>query len=183
MDTNNYNPCLQLIRCTNAKNSYAMTSKVSPIKYLLQAAFSLPKRNLIKAIENNQFSTWTGFTLRAVHKYLPYSSPATYKGHTKIQKQGILSVKNKIKESLESIKTEQDPHLSKETEKSNHIVAYHRTLNPNNGTIYVDFTEKSPIRSIEGNTAIFILYDWSSNTILVTPVKDLKYDLTVTAFK
>ena len=51
------------------------------------------------------------------------------------------------------------------------------------GTIYVDYTGNFPIRSMEGNTAIFILYYWSSNSILATPVKNLKNETTVAAFK
>ena len=36
---------------------------------------------------------------------------------------------------------------------------------------------------MEGNTAIFILYDWSSNAILATTVKTFKNETTVEAFK
>ena len=47
----------------------------------------------------------------------------------------------------------------------------------------MDYTGNFPIRSMEGNTDIFILYDWSSNAILATPVKNLKNETTVKAFK
>jgi hypothetical protein len=72
-----------------ATNAYTMTSKESLIKYLHQCLFSPPKRTLIKAIQNNQFTTWPGLTANAVQQYLPDSSPATDKGHMKRQKQGI----------------------------------------------------------------------------------------------
>ena len=51
-------------------------------------------------------------------------------------------------------------HLTIAIYKENHVFAYHATLKPKNGTKYVDFAVKFPIRSIEGNTAIFMLYDW-----------------------
>ena len=36
------------------------------------------------------------------------------------------------------------------------------------GTIYADFTGKFPIISIHGMTAMFIMYDWTYNTIQAT---------------
>ena len=112
--------------------------------------------------------------MKAVQKYLPESSPATGKGHMKRQKQGIRSTKEKIMTALSTIETARDikPPIEKETQ--NQIFVYHGLLEPKVGTIYVDFTGKFPISSIEGNTAIFILYDWSFNAILVTTVKHLK---------
>ena len=47
-------------------------------------------------------------------------------------------------------------------------------MEPKARTIYVNYTGNFPIISMEGNTAVFILYDLSSNTILATPVKKLK---------
>ena len=44
--------------------------------------YVLPKK-LIKAIKNNQLTTWTGLTETAVDKYFPDSSPETDKSHMK----------------------------------------------------------------------------------------------------
>ena len=140
-----------------ACNSFSMTSKAAIIKYLHQAAFSLPKQTLLKAINNKQFSTCPGFTARAVQKYLPDSALATDKVHMKIQKQVIWSTKEKIKTVLEILKTKRDLYLPITTDKDNHPFAYHATINPKDGTIYVDFTVKFLSRSIELNTAIFVL--------------------------
>ena len=76
-----------------AHNAYAMTSKSSLVQYLHQAAFSPPKATLLKSVNNNQFVTWPGLTVKAVKKYLPELSPATDKCHMKRQKQGIISRK------------------------------------------------------------------------------------------
>ena len=134
-----------------------MTSKASLIQYLHQASFSPPKATLFKALHNNQFATWSGLTVKAVQKYLPDSSPATDKGHMKQQEQGIRSTKNKIMTALETIETARDMNPPMEKETTNQIFVYHAVLEPESGTIYVNYTGNLPIRSMEGNTAIFIL--------------------------
>ena len=110
--------------------------------------------------------------MKAVKKYLPESSPAMDKGHMKRQKQGTRSTKEKIMTALSTIETARDINPPMEKETQNQIFVYHAILEPKAGTIYVDCTGNFPIRSMEVNTAIFILYDWSSNAILATPVKN-----------
>ena len=73
--------------------------------------------------------------------------------------------------ALETIETAQDMNPPIEKEMTNQIFVYHAVLDPKALKIYVNYTGNSPIRSMEGNIAIFILYDWSSNAILATPVK------------
>ena len=46
----------------------------------------------------------------------------------------------------------------------------------------MDLDGKFPIRNVDGNPAIFILYDWTSNDILVTPIKDSEYYTMVESF-
>ena len=106
-------------------------------------------------------------------KNLPDSAPAAEKDNMKRQKQVIRSTKDKIKTALEILDTNRDLHPPITTDKENQLFIYHAKLNPKNGTIYVDFTGKFPIRSIIGNTEIFVLYEWSLNAIPATPVKDL----------
>ena len=72
-----------------------MTSKASLNQYLHQATFSPPKATFLKALQNNQFVTWPGLTVKAVQKYLPESSPATDKGHMKRQKKALEAQKRK----------------------------------------------------------------------------------------
>jgi hypothetical protein len=166
-----------------AQNAYTMTSKEALIKYLHQCLFSPPKRTLIKAINNNQFSTWPGLTANAVQRYLPDSSPATDKGHMKRQKQGIRSTKTKLQAALNDIETARDMNPPREPTAKNHLFCYAGGINTKDGTIYVDFTGKFPIRSIDGMTALFILYDWTTNAILATPVKDGKDETTIATFE
>ena len=51
------------------------------------------------------------------------------------------------------------------------------------GTIYADSTGKFPITSIHGMTEMFIMYDWTSNAILATPIKEAKAEKIVECFK
>ena len=101
----------------------------------------------------------------------------------KRQKQGIRSTKEKIMASFNTIETAQDINPPMEKRNTKPDFFYHAILEPKVGTIYVDYTGNFPIRSMEGNMAIFILYDWSSNAILATTVKTLKNETTVEAFK
>ena len=85
--------------------------------------------------------------------------------------------------ALNTIENARDINPPIEKETQNHIFVYHAILEPKERTIYVNYTGNFPIRSMEGNWAIFILYDWSSNAILATTVKTLKNETTVEAFK
>ena len=76
--------------------------------------------------------------------------------------------------ALETIETARDMNPPVEKETTNQIFVYHAVLEPKSGTIYVDYTGNFPIRSMKGNRSIFIIYDWSPNAILATPVKNLK---------
>eukprot|EP00978_Attheya_sp_CCMP212_P034584 scaffold145516_cov59-Attheya_sp.AAC.1 len=139
-----------------ANNAYHMTSKPELIQYLHQCLFCPPKRTLIKAIQNNQLSTWPGLTAEAVTKYLPDSCPATDKGHMKRQAKGIRSTKTKINEALSMIEYERDIHPPKATELSNQIFIAIGAINPKDGTIYADLTGIFPITAIDGTRAVFI---------------------------
>ena len=71
-----------------------------------------------------------------------------------------------------------------ENESEQDILGWKKSiLEPKAGTIYVDYTGNFPIRSMEGKMSIFKRYNWSSNAILATPVKKLKNETTVEAFK
>ena len=57
--------------------------------------------------------------------------------------------------------------------KNNQIFCYNRIINTKDGTVYVDFTRDFPIRSMDGMVEIFIVYDWTTNAILATPVNNM----------
>ena len=51
------------------------------------------------------------------------------------------------------------------------------------GTIYADLTGKFPITYIHCMTEMFIMYDWTTNAILATPLKEAKSETIVECFK
>ena len=51
------------------------------------------------------------------------------------------------------------------------------------GTIYADLTGKFPIISIHGMTAMLIMYYWTYDAILATPIKEAKAETIVECFK
>ena len=63
------------------------------------------------------------------------------------------------------------------------MFCYNRRINTKYGTIYVDFTRKFPIGSMDGMVAIFIIYDWTTNAILATHVKNMAEETIVICFK
>ena len=104
-----------------ANNAYQMTSKEELIRYLHQCLFCPPKSTLLKEIKNYQLSIWPGLTEESVQKYLPDSCPATDKGHTKRQKKGIRSTKEKVKDTLEKIETARSMNPPEKRERMNQI--------------------------------------------------------------
>ena len=164
-----------------ANNAYATTTKADLIQYLHQAAFSPVKKTWMNAIENGQFATWPGLTKEAVRKYLPESSPATDKGHMKRQRKNIRPTKKeengkRAAAELNSKETAADMHPKLEHSDFNHLFCASFTIDPKNGTTYMDCTGKFPIRSLDGMVTIFVLYDWSSNAILAKPIPNVKDD-------
>ena len=67
-------------------------------------------------------------------------------------------------------------------EKHNKLFFYLILIDKKDDTIFVDLTGKFPLRSANECTAISILYDWTSNVILATPIKDAKDDTMVKEF-
>ena len=67
-------------------------------------------------------------------------------------------------------------------EKHNHLFISLTLIHKKEDTIFVKLTRKFSLRSVNGNTAIFILYDWASNAILANPIKDAKNYTMVEAF-
>jgi len=71
----------------------------------------------------------------------------------------------------------------KEQEYFNQLFCFLRLLDPKAGMVYTDFTGKFPLCSIHGNTILVVLYDWTTSSILTTPVVDIKESTVVETFK
>ena len=155
-------------------------------------SIKIHNRTLVKAIENKKLATWPGLTEAAMQKHLLEAYPATDKDHMKHQRKGIRSTtlipdsnsnKGKTKAALEQIEIDRDINPPQEFEKQNQNFCYNGLTNEKDGTNFVKFTRKSPIRSMYGVVAIFIFYDWTTNEILATPVNNMKEETIVDCFK
>ena len=62
---------------------------------------------------------------------------------------------------------EKDMNPEKITEKINQFFCYSGYIDKKYGTMYVDLTRRFPIRSLKGNVAIFVLFDYIINAFLV----------------
>ena len=101
----------------------------------------------------------------------------------KRQQKGIISTKDKIKDALENIKTAGCMNPPEERERMNQIFMTLGYVDKKEGTINADLTGKFPITSIHVMTAMFIMYDWTSNAILATQTKEAKAETIVECFK
>ena len=57
------------------------------------------------------------------------------------------------------------------------------SIDKKDSTIYANLTGRFPITLIDGKQAMFIMYDWTMNTILATTIKDAKAETIVECFK
>ena len=99
------------------------------------------------------------------------------------QRKGIRTTREKLKDALEESETNADNHPPISKTKQNHLFYYLGKLDKTDGTIYVNLTGNFPIRSMAGMTTVFILYNWTSNAILATPILDAKDEIMVKAFR
>ena len=56
------------------------------------------------------------------------------------------------------------------------------TINTKDGTTYMGCTGKFPVRLLEGMMTLFIMYDWSSNSILAEPIANTKDETIIKEF-
>ena len=56
-------------------------------------------------------------------------------------------------------------------------------MNKKDGTIYVDFTGKFPILSMDSIVTICIVYNWTTDEIIATHIKNMKEETIVECFK
>ena len=99
---------------------------------------------LVKAINNNQFTTWPGLTAHATVKYLQ-DTPATDKGHMKRLRQKNTIKKVKTTDNTFCATVHNGTNPSKNNRKFNQVFCYSGYIDKKEGTIYVDLTGKFPI--------------------------------------
>mmetsp|Transcript_13974 Transcript_13974/g.21310 ORF Transcript_13974/g.21310 Transcript_13974/m.21310 type:complete len:173 (-) Transcript_13974:96-614(-) len=108
------------------------------IQFLHAAAGSPVPATWIKAIENNQYTTWPGLTAQLVRKYLPKNPIATIKGHQKYQRQGVRSTKPTTPQEKDI-----NPPAKEPNQRTHHVYA---SVEAYQGQIFSDQTfQPSPV--------------------------------------
>ena len=172
-----------------ANNAYTMPTAKARVKYLHQCLFSPPTTTLISAIHNNQLSKWPGLTESAVRRYLQ-EAPATSKGHMKRPRQGSRSTRPKekrpkqvIKELRQGLHRVLDKPETPDTAAAHHIFCYAALADKHANILYLDATGTFPYQSIDRNQAMLVAYDYTTNVILVEPMKNFESNTICAAFQ
>ena len=84
---------------------------------------------------------------------------------------------------LNSKEAEEDMVPRQEESKHNEIFCTTMSIDPKNGTTYMDCTGKFPVKSLDGMATMFIMYDWSSNAILSRPIPNTKDETIIGKYK
>lgn len=132
-----------------------------------------PKETFINAVRAGHYLTWPGLTVNMVHCHFP-DSIKTAKGHLKGQRQGILSTKQWVMQSLVDtalahIKQEQDDSPPTPVERHNDIFLHVKDLSE---TIHTNQTGGFPFLSQCGNGYIMVAIHLDANYIFVEPMKN-----------
>jgi hypothetical protein len=151
---------MEIGREHSAHNVYEQKSIQATIKYLHACCFSPVTDTWLKAIQNGHFATWPSVTVENVCNYLS-KFDATSKGHMHQIRQNIRSTQPAVDQPA------QEPDMVQE-DKCNYIYS---ALMENN-QIYTDLTGRFTTTSLSGNKYILILYDYDSNSVLSSPLKN-----------
>ena len=84
---------------------------------------------------------------------------------------------------LNSEEAAEDMAPKQEESKMNELFCATVSVNLKDGTTYMDCTGKFPVKSIDGKVTMFIIYDWSSNSILVEPIENTKDETIIKVFR
>jgi hypothetical protein len=136
------------------------------IQYIHATCFSPTESTWVEAIKNNHFTTWPLINDTSIHKYFR-NSTATAKCHLDQQRQNIRSTKQPTMIDDEYTIVNTPNH------RTNFVYATIGVLTTPTGQVYTDQAGRFPVLdSNEGHKYIMILYDYDSNAILTTSLKN-----------
>lgn len=153
-------------------------TKMELAQWLHASCGSPQKSTFIKAIKKGNFLSWPGLDANLINKQLP-DSEATAKGHLNQERKNLQSTKPTIsinpivKLEATTIESENDTFPSSDSPnlKSHNcfttLVSFEQTAKA-----YSDQTGKFPFTSSRGNKYLLIVYDYDSNAILQTTLKN-----------
>ena len=149
-------------------NVFELRTQPEIVRYYHAAAGFPTKATWLKAIKNNQYSSWPGLTPEIVDKHVP-ESEETQKGHMKKQKAGIRSTSKQL------IEPEDDglqPPQPRQKKLKDIMVKVINTNDELAMKIYIDQTGRFPKTSVKGNQYIMVLCEIDSSGILVEPLRN-----------
>ena len=169
-----------------ASNLYTLPYKQQQIKYMHQTFFAPPHTTLSKVIDEGHLKNIPFMTRDNVMKFLA-KNPATSKGGMKCPWAGIRSTKNTQiqQETPQTTQYREGVHVIHldDNHATNHIFCYAALADKKKGTLYTDAMGALPTRTLDGHQYYFIAYNYDSNYIFATPIKDTTDTSILTAFK
>ena len=145
-------------------NVYELKTKPELIRYYHAAAGFPTKPSWLAAIRNGHYSSWDGLDATSAAKHFP-ESVETWRGHGRKIKSGLRSTKKLVeKEEKETTAAEipqdqaifvKDFNLKDEAER----------------LMFSDQTGRFPMTSYKGNQYVMVLFETTSNNILVESMR------------
>ena len=157
-----------------AANAIPTATRAELAMYYHQCLCSPPKSTLLKAIRNNQLTSFPGLTYELISKHLPPSS-ATDKGHMVRTRQGTRSTRSNRQAILDARLQVEDMNPPAEqvcTAIDDEMFCFAVLADTNEGTIYSDLTGQFPVQSYSGMNYIFVAYIYTINAIILRPMKN-----------
>jgi len=175
----------------HAMSAYTQATHADLVKYLHAACFSPVKQTWLKAIRNNQFTSWPGLTSKAVARHLQ-PTMATAKGHLDRVRKNLRSTKappsvEATKKPIAPVKHSTSDHAhdaapnpdeapdlnpSAIPRPTNHVCASLICHDPKQGRVYSDLTGRFPTQSTEGMNYTMVFYHYDHNYTRAIPLKN-----------
>ena len=170
-----------------ACNAYTQKSTADLVTYHHITLGSVAPPTLIKAIKNGYLTTFPGLTVQAVRKYLPKSIPYYMSYIHKIRKNTRSTKKPSVEEMMTIDDGTFDPIPQPQKIKNRiHQVGVqtidHDEFTQLTGMISTDQTGRFLVTSRQGNKYIMVLYDFDTNAILATAIKNQKAEQLVKGY-
>ena len=162
-----------------ANSAYHQRTLPNLAAYLHACTGFVPPATLIRAINKGWFTSWPGLTASLISKHLPKSIPSTM-GHLHMTRKNVRSTKARSEPAVGVTTIKGDPydeqalpHRTTDASKTHHVgIARVLPIDQMAGTVSTDITGRFPITSARGNAYVFVMYDYDSNAILASPIKD-----------
>jgi hypothetical protein len=130
---------------------YELRNTGDLVHYLHKALFSPTKAAMLQAVKYGHMITWPGLTEDAINKHLKLM-PATSMGHMNQRRQNIrFTSKTPIADA---------PTPDTDLGTKNHLVY---AVIVDQGQLYIDLTEKFPVRSSKVNSYVMVCYVYDCN--------------------